>query len=201
MRKKRIYKKTNNEHKRIYIFEGTDKVGYCRITNNLDFFTSHYNCNPEKGKHKTISYIKDKRFVIIYSNDELNTSIGKIVTDEEALEEILFAKKFNLLKFGRYKRLLQLYNSNIDYYEKRAIEKRGNLRIHEKKDDNIIIVTNENNLVAVYSDNKNLKIKQLDDAKYMLEKYYMIWSVDVENVRSQKHRKLSEISDIIKKIK
>lgn len=173
-------------NKRAIIYDGTDQVALCRISYNLDYWNGHANCNPLIGKHKTISKLTDGRFAIIWSNDN-GKHIGRVVTDESALLEIIKVKKFKLLYNKKFIRLKELYEKNQKKYDDVIPE---NKRINNSKIEEIVIVTKDGFLVGLYSNNSRLKVKNISDLQNPPKNYYRIWSIE-DGI--SEHRKLSEL--------
>jgi len=68
-------------------------------SSNLDYWDgSNYTCGTT-GRHKGITRLKDKRFVLIYGTQwQGERSSAEIVSDEEALQEVLKSGNNNLLQ-------------------------------------------------------------------------------------------------------
>lgn len=170
------------------IFDGSEIVANCRITYNLDFYNGQHNCNPTNGKHKTLSKLKDGRFAIIWS-DENGSNIGRVVSDEYALEEIITAKKTRLLYNKRFIKLKELYETNKDKYDNIIPRYK---RVNSLKIEEIVIVTKDGFLVGLYSNNMKLRVKKITDLQEPPSNYYRIWGIE-DGI--QAHRQLSELSN------
>jgi hypothetical protein len=176
------------KEKRAYIYDGAEIVARCRISHNLDFWNGQTNCNPTRGKHKTLSYLPDGRFAIIWSDDQLHKDIGKVVSNEVALIEILKAKKTKFL--NRYKVLREMYLKRQVHYDN-MVEGKGEKRTNDKRLEEIIIVTKDNYLVGIYSNIYTLKVKRIQDIEKKPKDYYCIWSVEKNGI--SEYRKLSDL--------
>ena len=93
----------------VYEREGYERRIIARVeyNNNLDLWDGRNMCNGGAGRHKGITKLRDGRFVIIDGTDwQGETTTAYIVSDREALEEILESgntwllesKKFSSLK-------------------------------------------------------------------------------------------------------
>jgi hypothetical protein len=171
---------------RVKIYDGTEEVGNCRLSRNLDFWNGNANCNPVRGKHKTISKLVDNRFALIITDDQLRKSKGFVVDNKTALIEILKAKKYEFLTGEKYKILGDIYRCNTDYYDRLALEQAESLNILKRKPEELIIVTKDNFLVEIYS-SIPLEVTKINDTEARPD-YKLIWSVNKNGI--QRSRKL-----------
>lgn len=183
---------------RVYIYDGAEIVGNCHVTNNLDFYNGRVNCNPKDGKHKTISQLKDGSYAIIWYDSDKKYGIGKVVDDEFAVLEIIKAKKYHLLCLKRFEKLNTIYNADSERFENLAKKERANKKIMDSKSEDIIVATQGDKLVAIYSKLKNLKVIKVEDIEHPKE-YYKIWGIEENELR--KHSKVSKLSKANKKAK
>jgi hypothetical protein len=164
----------NNKNKnRFCIYDGTEMIVVALINNNLDFFNGQHNCNPERGKHKTLVPLKDGRFAIIYIDDIELKKMSRIVTNEEALREIIRAKKTKLLTLKKYATLCKLYDENPNYWDSFVDNSK---KVGKKRLEEIYAVFSEDNfLVGIYSQLKTLKVKCISEMEEVPGDFIKIW--------------------------
>jgi hypothetical protein len=98
---------------RINVYEnGCLKTVIARVRHNtnLDFWNGHNWSCGEINKHKGLTKLKDGRYVLIYSTDiKDKKDYALIISEYQALQEILKSKNMELLKRKKWKNLKKLY--------------------------------------------------------------------------------------------
>ncbi len=99
------------EEKKVYkvpVYDGNEIISRVKYNDALDYWDGRNWTCGSTGHHKGITKLKDGRFVIIYgSNWQGERDYAEVVTEEEALQEILASGDSDLLKkyFPDYKDL------------------------------------------------------------------------------------------------
>jgi hypothetical protein len=101
-------------HKRVLIkelYEKNDKSLFrtVRVNTNLDFWNGKYYSSGIEGEHLGLTKLQDGTLVLIYSFDDDRASFTKIITPEEAIENIEKTQHYDLLKKYKFKELADLY--------------------------------------------------------------------------------------------
>ena len=91
--------------------EGTEIIARVNYNDKLDIWNGSNFQNGGTGNHLGVTQLKDKRMVLIYGSQwEGVANTARVVSDTEALQEILKAEKEELIdKFG----LRTLYEKTI----------------------------------------------------------------------------------------
>lgn len=95
----------------VNVYECLDGKVIARVncSTNLDKWDGHNYCRGV-GQHRGITKLKDGRFVIIHSTQwQGGSDSAFVVSDEEALQEILESGNMELLEHPKYARLKELY--------------------------------------------------------------------------------------------
>ncbi|CBH21381.1 protein of unknown function [Acetoanaerobium sticklandii] len=93
-------------------------IARVEYNNNLDFWDGRNMCNGGAGRHKGITKLRDGRFVIIDGTDwQGETTTAYVVSDREALEEILESGNVYLLESRRFKKLKEMSEELDDMEE------------------------------------------------------------------------------------
>lgn len=94
--------------------EKSDIVALVNCTQNLDSWDGQNNSNGGFGMHKGITRLKNGSYVIIISSQwEGASDYGFIVSDEEALQEIISADCQEFLSLKKYESLKMLMDKNF----------------------------------------------------------------------------------------
>jgi len=104
-----------SEEYRLSIYNNEDLKGklIARVRNNtnLDYFNGEYWFNTEKGSHRGLTKLGDGRYVLMHSyDDESKRDYGYVITEKEALDEIIKAQRFDLFKTKKFKDLKKAYD-------------------------------------------------------------------------------------------
>lgn len=84
-------------------------VGRVRYNQNLDYWDGHNWSNGGSGYHKGLTKLKDGSYVLIHGSDYVGDRIyAEIISDYEALQEILKSQSLELLKTKKFKELKEL---------------------------------------------------------------------------------------------
>ena len=95
----------------VYLSEQDKRTPIARVMYNtdLDYWTGENWQNGGVGCHKGITKLRDGRYVIIYGSQwDGDKDYGIIVSPQEALQEIVNARRTELLKTYKYKELAEL---------------------------------------------------------------------------------------------
>jgi hypothetical protein len=94
--------------------EGDNVVGRVRYNSNLDYWDGRNLTCGQTGRHKGIAKLKDGRFVIIHGTQwQGEKDSAHIISDEEALQEILKSGNTELLSLKKYHPLKELQDETI----------------------------------------------------------------------------------------
>jgi len=96
---------------KVPIYEDGQIIGRVKYNNALDFWDGRNWTSGSTGHHKGITKLKDGRFVIIFGSDwQGERDYGEVVSEQEALQEILASGDEALLKkyFPNYKDLEEI---------------------------------------------------------------------------------------------
>mgnify|MGYP000885569042 CR=1 FL=1 len=89
-------------------------VARVRYNDKLDFWDGRNFTCGSVGRHKGITKLKDGRYVIIYGTQwQGERDYAEIVTDEEALQEILRSRNTELLSSEKFSSLKELYDKQM----------------------------------------------------------------------------------------
>ena len=89
-------------------------IGVVNYSENLDFYDGRNFQNGGFGYHKGLTKLKNGSYVIIIgSNWEDVQDYAYVVSDKEALREIIESGNLELLKEGRFKKLRMLYEETM----------------------------------------------------------------------------------------
>lgn len=95
-------------------YEKENVVARVRYNNRLDYWDGRNKCNGGTGMHKGLTKLKDGRFVIIIGSQWQGAKdYAYIVSDREALDEILQSEKIDILDTIKFKSLKKLYESSL----------------------------------------------------------------------------------------
>ncbi|GAA3647472.1 hypothetical protein [Asaccharospora irregularis] len=94
--------------------EKEEIIGVVNYNTNLDYYDGRNLCNGGVGCHKGITKLKKGEYVLVLTYDwENKDDYAYVVSDEEALMEIISSNNYELLEQGRFKRLKELYESKL----------------------------------------------------------------------------------------
>lgn len=104
-----------SEQQRISVYDdGGNVVARVRYNSNLDYWDGrNFTCGGT-GRHKGLTKLRDGRFVIIYGTQwqgEKNTA--RIISPEEALQEVLRSGNTEILDLHKFQELKKLYKENL----------------------------------------------------------------------------------------
>jgi len=106
---------------RINVYEDEFKneiIARVRYNAILDYWDGHNWRNGNPGKHKGLTKLKDGRYVLIYSSDwQGDKDFGIIISEHDALQEILKSQNLDLLKMKKWKNLKILYEEKFQDLE------------------------------------------------------------------------------------
>lgn len=89
-------------------------IARVRYNNMLDYWDGRNHCNGGTGLHKGLTKLKDGRYVIIIGSQWQGAKdFAYVVTEEEALDEILQSENIELLDKVKFKSLKELYENNL----------------------------------------------------------------------------------------
>lgn len=89
-------------------------VGRVRYNADLDYWDGRNFTNGGTGRHKGIAKLKNGQYVIINGTQwQGEKDTAYIVTDEEALQEILKSGNSELLETKKFKNLKKLMENNL----------------------------------------------------------------------------------------
>lgn len=99
---------------RVKVYDDGEVVGRVRYNNDLDYWDGRNNTCGSTGRHKGITKLKDGRFVLIHGTQwQGESDSAEVITDQQALQEILKSGNDNLLELTKYKKLKELYNETM----------------------------------------------------------------------------------------
>lgn len=88
----------NGDNHRIPVYDGETIVARVKYNNNLDLWDGSNWCRGT-GRHLGLTRLKDGRFVLIHGSDwQGERDYAEIISDEEALQQILQARNDELLE-------------------------------------------------------------------------------------------------------
>jgi hypothetical protein len=95
-----------------------DLVAVVKYNNDLDFWDGrNFSCGST-GRHLGITKLKDGSYVLIHGTDwQGERDYAEIVTDEEALNEIISTGHIELLEKKKYEPLKKLYEEKYSNQE------------------------------------------------------------------------------------
>lgn len=99
--------------------ENNEIIARVRYNNDLDYWDGQNHTNGGDFMHKGITKLRklDKYVIIIGSGWQGQLDKAYVVSDKEALHEILVAGCDELLEQGRFKRLRDLCHASLDTEE------------------------------------------------------------------------------------
>lgn len=90
-------------------FDGGRVVARVKPTRNLDFFDGNNMQNGGNGHHKGITKLSNRRYVLVSTTDwQSEREYAYVVSEEEALDEILKSDNDQLLKDPMFEELTKL---------------------------------------------------------------------------------------------
>lgn len=94
--------------------ENGQVVGRVRYNNNLDWWDgNNWTCGAV-GKHKGLTKLKDGRYVLIHGTQwQGEKDYAEIISQEEALQEILQSGNTDLLNTEKFAELKELYEKTM----------------------------------------------------------------------------------------
>lgn len=94
--------------------ENGQVVGRVRYNNNLDWWDgNNWTCGAV-GKHKGLTKLKDGRYVLIHGTQwRGEKDYAEIISQEEALQEILQSGNTDLLNTEKFAELKELYEKTM----------------------------------------------------------------------------------------
>ena len=96
------------EH-RVNVFEDSKVIGRVRYNANLDFWDGRIWSSGCIGSHKGLTKLKDGSYVLIYGSEFYGESdFAEIISEEEALKQILKSGNTELLELKKFKSLKKL---------------------------------------------------------------------------------------------
>lgn len=102
----------------VNVYENEECVGeiIARVKYNedLDYWDGRNHTNGGSGMHKGLTKLKDGRFVIIIGSQwQGSIDYAYIVTDDEALQQIMRSDNMDLLDRAKYASLKELFESSL----------------------------------------------------------------------------------------
>lgn len=94
--------------------DGSELIGVVNYNEHLDYYVGTNCQNGGFGYHKGITKLKNGEFVIIEGSDyQGHESQAYVVTDKQALIEIIGSGNLELLELKKFKKLKDLYEKTM----------------------------------------------------------------------------------------
>lgn len=94
--------------------EAGEVVARVKYNEDLDMWDGNNRTNGGFGRHKGIAKLENGEYVIIYGTQwDGEVDYGLIVSEEEALQEILKSRNDELLEDQRFKELKEVYEATL----------------------------------------------------------------------------------------
>lgn len=103
--------------KKIKVYEDEERqkiVGFVKYNNILDYLVGTNSQNGGVGEHLGITKLKNNKFVLIFGTDWQNREdYAYVVSNKEALKEIIKSGNEDLLKQTKFKELKELKERSL----------------------------------------------------------------------------------------
>jgi hypothetical protein len=95
-------------------FDDEEIIGHVKPNSNLDYWDGHNWTNGGTGLHKGLTRLKNGNYVIIITSQwQGSKDYGFLVSEREALQEILKSGRMELLEEKKFKDLKDFMDKNM----------------------------------------------------------------------------------------